>query len=235
MNRGKTISSAMIAVVFCLLAGSALAADWLPLEIGNFWSSINEWGQVETRIVNGTATIQGHEVFGIYYFESPENQGLRNFWTTGPDGEIYLHGFLNGFGYVYDPPILWLDPQAPEGATWTTEFTAYDYFTGDPSFTTTITLQSFGAQTLEVPAGTFETLACGYEDQPACSDLLKGRDLTGKKLADPVRGATDWYSDGVGEVQYATFGENYFKLQDYQAGPVAVRSLTMDAVKTLFR
>ena len=76
-------------LVFVVIApASAHAQPYLPLAIGNFWQYLGVGGEQETQTVIGTVPIWGEDVWLIRYSESTNNNGLDNFWTAEPDGDV---------------------------------------------------------------------------------------------------------------------------------------------------
>jgi hypothetical protein len=59
------------------------------------------------RVVPGVETAVRHEVF---VGDGRSSQVFENFWTSGPDGDLYLHGAVNytgTFEIAYSPPCSW--------------------------------------------------------------------------------------------------------------------------------
>lgn len=207
------------------------AAEYLPLDLGNFWNYSTVDGAVERIQISEETTVLGRDVFVIEFIESEENQGLKSFWSTGPDNDTYLHGFWrqSGWGLAYDPPILYLDAPLDLGKTWTTHFDAYSLpdTTYDTSWDATLEVSEAGIY--EVGAGSFP----GFGIQEVGETRERSAyALDGRLQKNPGRGADAWYSEGVGEIQYDR--GPLFTLDSY-SGTVASDTETWDGIKALFR
>ncbi|HEY2956467.1 MAG TPA: hypothetical protein VGK89_14605 [Candidatus Eisenbacteria bacterium] len=189
----------------------------------------------ETMTVTGTVLIRGRQAFVIRYGPSLYNEGLENYWSTSPDGDVLLHGFnrsLENFGYVYDPPIVLLDAPLAVGSTWTQTVNYYALPDTTPAGTFTITFGVFEAGALAVPAGTF--YAYGIGQAPGGVMVLAGTgtfSVTGRRITSSST-ATDWWAEGVGRVKYASDQE--YQLESF-TGPTGTDAITWGGLKALYR
>jgi len=125
-------------------------------------------GVVATRIENEETEIGG------------SSQTYWNYWTFA-DGQLFLHGFwrpVEGFGRVYDPPLLWIDADPSVGAAWQSEVQALDFVTGDATSQARLDVTVTAAETIDVPAGTFDVLLFEYVDQQV---IKGGFDVFGRR------------------------------------------------------
>jgi hypothetical protein len=101
----------LLALVWALAAAppAARAQSYLPLQVGNQWVYSFPPDGSETKTVTGTVQVFGREASVIRYGPSPDNEGLENYWSISPDGDVLLHGFNRtldpGLNFLYDPPI----------------------------------------------------------------------------------------------------------------------------------
>lgn len=222
-------------ILSALLASTVRAADFLPLEQGNFWTYGNVQQEFETRRVTGHEEIMGSETVVITYTDSPDNQGLRNFWSVGPNGEVICHGYSRPEGgVVYDPPITHFDPSVPVGGSWTEPVRGYLYPDGPLVIAGELTYTVHESGVCEVPAGTFVATGFGSHfvgDRPG---VVPDHDLMGQAGTADGPLVQYWMSQGVGEILLQYPGDQW-SLTDYQAGPVATESRGLGAVKALFR
>ena len=225
-------------VIACILVfsitGPAAGQDYLPLETGNFWSYVTGGGGEEMRVVGGQVPIFQGTPYGIEYPISDENQGLVNYWTSEPDGDVLLWGFFrDGWGRLYQPPITMVDAPLAVGESWTTTVDIYSL--PDTIFMETMDMTYIVQEDpeLTVPAGVFPTYGIGTLI-PVSTTLSTGRyTLWGEVMMDKDVGRLTWYSLDVGIVQQ-DFGPIY-KLETYTDHPVGVVVSTWGAVKALYR
>ncbi len=231
----KKCSLFVMGLMVCMFGATPLlAGDYLPLELGNWWNYLNENGDFENKVVDDLETILERETAVILYTESPDNQGLKNFWSSGDQGEVYLHGFSRGFGMVYDPPVKFFDPNVAVGESWTEVFDLYDYVSGDFIVSTSLTFVIYETGIYEVGAGSFPAIGVGYLEDPALRTALKDFDLKGEIRTDGLRGAESWFSEGVGEI-ISAFPDYTFELDSYFGGTVPTTTDSFDGIKALFR
>jgi len=216
------------------IAGPVAGQEYLPLETGNFWSYITDGGGEEMRVVGDQVPIFQGTPYGIEYTISDGNQGLVNYWTSGPDGDVLLWGFFrDGWGRLYQPPINMVDAPLAVGKSWTTTVDIYSL--PDTVFMETMDMTNIVQEDpeLTVPAGVFPTYGIGTLN-PVSTTLSTGRyTLSGELMMDKDVGYLSWYSLDVGIVQ-DDFGPIY-KLETYTDHPVGVVVSTWGAVKALYR
>jgi len=221
-------------ILVVLIAGPVAGQEYLPLETGNFWSYIADGGGKEMRVVVDQVPIFQGTPYEIEYTISDDNQGLINYWTSGPDGDVLLWGFLrDGWGRLYQPPISMVDAPLAVGDSWTT--TVDIYTLPDTIFMETVdfTLLVQEAPELTVPAGVFPTFGIGFLDPFATTQSTGRYTPWGEFMADKDIGMLSWYSLDVGIVQ-DDLGRRY-KLETYTDHPVATVVSTWGAVKALYR
>lgn len=187
----------------CMASTIALAAEYLPLDLGVTRQYVGDEGGAETLVVTGTRTLFGTEVKVISYQNSTVNEGLENYWTTAPDGDVLLWGFYRNveeFGRVYQPPVRMVDAPLSVGRQWATTFAIYTFPGYVVQGTATYPLEVYTEGPVSVPAGTYSAYGIGLGNPP----LLAGHTITGEVVTGDIREdvATDWWSDGVGRVQY---------------------------------
>lgn len=225
-------------IIACILvvtiAGPAEGQEYLPLETGNFWSYITEGGAKEMRVVGGQVPIFQGTPYEIEHPISDSNQGLVNYWTSGPDGDVLLWGFFrDGWGRLYQPPISMVEAPLTVGKSWTTTVDIFSL--PDTIFMETVDFTNIvqEAPELTVPAGVFPTFGIGFVE-PVATTLSTGRyTLLGELMMDKDVGRLTWYSLDVGIVQ-EDHGPIY-KLETYTDHPVATEVSTWGAVKALYR
>ena len=228
------MKTAIALILTVTLAGAAVAQDYLPLDPGNFWSYRNDAGLEELRIVVDQVPIFDGNPYAVVYTVSPQNQGLVNYWSTEPDGDVMLWGFYRGsWGYLYDPPIRMLDAPLNVGKSWATDTQVYILPDTIPDQLFVAEFTAYENPVLTVPAGEFPTFGIGPAD-PAAKAAIRGRyTLWGTVITDKETNANSWYSLGVGEVQYDT--GRVYRLETYTDHPVSVETATWGAVKALYR
>ncbi len=223
-------------VFFLILVWSmpAVAEDYLPLQTGNFWSYVTSGGDQEMRVVTGQVPFFQGMPYAIEHTISVSDQGLVNYWTLDPDGDVLLWGFFrDGWGYVYEPPIVMVDAPLAVGKSWSTNVDIISL--PDTSYVTTADLQYFAAEAQDVivPAGIFASFGIGSPD-PGAKSLLGGRyTLWGTLVTDKANEELTWYSAGVGVVQERI--SSLLMLETYTDRPVSVEMTTWGGVKALYR
>ncbi len=225
-------------ILACILAvsivGPAAGQDYLPLETGNFWSYVTDAGFKEMRVVVDQVPVFQGTPYKIEYTISSDNQGLVNYWTSGPDGDVLLWGFFrDGWGRLYQPPISMVDAPLAVGKSWTTTIDFYSL--PDTIFMETLDMTYIvqEAPELTVPAGVFPTYGIG-SPEPVATTLSAGRYTPwGELVTDKDAGRLSWYSLDVGIVQ-DDLGR-FYKLETYTDHPVAVEVSSWGAVKALYR
>lgn len=220
-----------------LVAVPVLAQPYLPLAVGNHWSYQGIGGKHEQQTITGTTMILGRDVYVKSTTESSSNSGLENYWSTEPDGDVFLHGFyrnIEAFGVVYDPPLRMVDAPLAMGKSWTTHAAIF-YLPGmtpGESFDFTESVLE-GAKKLTVPAGTFAAFGIGQTLAPPAARTLAGSPLALDGSVQAISAqASEWYSAGVGEVQFQA--DDLYQLSSYDF-PTPVASTTWGKLKHWYR
>jgi hypothetical protein len=227
-----TIIAAAVSVLFPASI-PAMGATYLPLDDGNQWSYAAVGGGGEDQTVTGTFTILGRETSVIQYTNSDMNNGLTNFWSTGIDGDVLLHGFFrvsDAFGWVYDPPVRIVEAPLAVGQSWSQTFDVLDYETLTYVTTITIDFLVYDEGVITVPAGDFYSFGIG--ENVLAGALPASFALTGE--ADEARGgsASDWWCDGLGRSQYDSFDRYQLASSNL---PTPVDYKTWGRIKELYR
>jgi hypothetical protein len=212
------------------------AQSYLPLAVGNRWTYDGVSGH-EVRVITGTATVRGRAMFVMSFEESAGNEGLDNYWLIEPDGDVLLGGFFRNvehWGLAYDPPVRMVNVPLSVGAIWTTPVSYYTLPDTTLGGTFDITMEVFGDSVLTVPAGTFSAFGIGQSPQGgAPAVIVRGAFELDGTVQVAGGSAQDWYSDGVGDVQFG-FGGDQFKLTSY-AFPTPTSALSWGRLKRLYR
>jgi hypothetical protein len=230
----------IVALVALLIPTFAQAQSYLPLVEGNWWRYLTPDGDYETQTVDGTIELNGASAHVIRY-SGGDNDQTENYWTVDPSGDVYLWGFYDpprGFGFLYDPPILYLDA-APLflGKGWQTRTRFYTLPDMRYFGTYDIAFEVYEEGVVQVPAGEFSTFGVGpaYPTIPG----LAGRTVAG--TADPEAigrsgagrlSADTWWAEGVGTVQVNSW--TFLRLYDYQQMPTPVNAESWGRIKSLF-
>jgi hypothetical protein len=227
----------LAAAVALLALPLPLAADeYLPLNVGNFWEYESTAGDPETQLVTGTTELWGTEVYTIEFVESSVDEGLVNFWTSGEDGDADLWGFFRsdvGWGILYNPPLRMVDAPLWLDKWWSNEFDTYSL--PDTTYLSTDLLWVGVTEEgpLTVPAGTFPTFGISPDEGEGPGIPNESYTVLGQRVApDAARYAFQWYSDGVGIVQYGSSG--LFQLTSYFVSTPVERE-SWGRIKGLFR
>jgi hypothetical protein len=220
-------------VMISLVCPAAARAEFVyNMELGLAWEYDDLLGDHERQEVIRLDNFRGVEIKVVGYSESPYNDGLENFWSESESGDLLLWGFdrtHEDVGYVYDPPLVWVDEPLYPGKEWTQNFSIYTYpdhaYVGQGHYTFVVK----SAGDVEVPYGTFpafevEGTGAMDWDQPLPLSACGLRNVT-------IR-TTDWWSDGVGRIRYDS-GQLSFRLSDL-VQPTAVRETSWGRIKALF-
>jgi hypothetical protein len=209
----------------------------------------NNPGDIQTssiighRVILGVETAVRHEVL---VEDGGGSQVFENFWTAGPDGDLYLHGAVNythPAEIVYSPPVLMLDGPLELGRAWVTSgILTYD-LEGNPLSTTPfdLGLAVYSSGDVVVPAGTFYTYGVGFHfGSSTLAGLMdQGYDLFGRRLSGSAsaasREARDWYAEEVGLVQHGSEGSPEMMMKLVAWAPSAVHAAHWGRIKALFR
>jgi hypothetical protein len=227
-----------VALLLPFLASSlwptlACGEDYLPLWIGNRWEYRGIAGSGETQLVKRMLDVWGSPKFVIDFKASTSNEGLENYWTTD-DGDVLLWGWfreLENIGLLYQPGIRKVDPPLYVGKTWNDSIGVF--LLPDTLFVGMFTIphRVHEAGMLTVPAGTFFAFGIGQTNAflPEFEDYA----LNGTHLEESERGgATEWYGDGVGKLQYDT--DDLYQLVHF-VEPTPVHDATWGRIKNAFR
>jgi len=228
-------------LALALLPAVAGAADWEPLGVGSRWEYRGVGGLHQVVSITGNTVLHGRVVAVKSFAEAPD-AGLQNYWLLDPDGSVLLAGFLdsaNEFGVVYEPPIRYFSAPPVVGRKPSQVITGHDIFTDDVLFSSPLEFDITEEVTLVEPAGTFHAFGVGQliplpgpALQPGVARSLDGRKLStgGARIYDVY--TTDWYTEGVGVVQYDT--ADLYQLVGYGlATPTATSSWA--SLKRLYR
>jgi hypothetical protein len=121
---------------------------------------------------------------------------------------------------------------------WSTHVVAYDMSNLSVYAEFDITFVALEVVSLSVPAGTFPSVGVGQGPPPTAKAFLDAHGITldGRRATAASKGAppaaTDWFSAGVGEVQYAS--SDFFQLVGY-GNPTAALQTTWGGLKRLYR
>jgi len=232
-----TLCSTLGVVLSPLLAQ---AAPWMPLALGTRWEYRGVGGSHQVETITGSQVIHGRTVAAKYYSEGAD-AGLENFWLLDADGSVLLAGFNNpsaALAYVYEPPIriLPVPPVIAPGSFVPT--TVYNLFTDAVVATFYMRFDVTEHVQLALPAGSFDAFGVGQAINLPVPQLGGGRTLTldGRSLDSGGKSiylitTTDWYSEGVGDVQYIT--TDTYQLIGFGA-PTPTAHASWTAIKRLY-
>lgn len=230
--------SALVALsTFAALSGIVAlpaSAQYLPLEAGNEWGYVGSGGDTEIHTVTGQIPIFSGNPWVIEWTGNPAVEGLSNFWTSEPDGDVYVWGFYieGDFGVVYDPPIHYVDAPLELGKVWTQTVDLYTYpdliFQGPLE----LAFEVYEDGVLAVPYGEFPSFGIGQTLPPGFLAATGGLDLLGRPVGAETGGsATDWFSFGIGVIQYRS--NDLWQLESI-GGPVPAQESSWGRIKQTF-
>jgi hypothetical protein len=199
----------------------------------------------ETQTVIGTRDVRGSLAYVIGYSQSAYNEGLQNYWTSGPSGDVFLYGFLSPgdpsisqppYGVAYDPPVRQVDAPLYLGKTWSQTVRVYSLDADTLMFTWNITFTVVDESDLTVPAGTFHgfgidytiTSSSGPETSPSGVARLDGA----RRLSPNDSYTVSTYAENVGLLQYFDGGPLQLARLDF---PVPTLKKTWGALKALYK
>jgi hypothetical protein len=225
---------------FALLPITASAGDWQPLAIGSRWEYRGTGTAHQVQTITGQTTIRDRVVAVKRYAEGAD-AGLENYWLLDPNGSVLLAGFHNPsaeLALAYEPPITYLLVPPTVGEAPQQAVGVYDLFTNTFCCVILVAFYGTGYEVLNLPAGTFTAFGVAtvpvpgpaFAARPALT--LDGRKLTGSSPSIDAVDPTDWYSEGVGVVQYSS--DDLYRLVGYGL-PTATVSTTWGAIKQRFR
>jgi len=226
----------VLATLALSIGSPALAQPYFPLAIGNSWDYQTAGGVHETQTITGTTTVFGHTAFVNTFTNNPDNAGLENYWQVGNNGGVLLLGFFrsnDGFGIVYDPALTIVDAPLAVGKTWSSEATFYRLPAMTTEGTFTVSFSAYEDVMLTVPAGTYHAFGIGQYLPPGSAKTFAGAPLNLDGTLRVTAGqATDWYTAGVGEVQYGP--GDLFQLVGLNL-PTPATALSWGRVKAVYR
>lgn len=236
----RTLLCAGIIALFALGAPRPAAADpWQPLDIGLRWEYRGIGGGHQVEHISGLRSVRGRTV-AVKAYDEGADAGLENFWQLGADGTVYLCGFNAPSGplaLAYEPPIAYLPGPPALGVSRTTDVTVYNLADGSLYSAFSIRCLVLEELDLVLPAGVFHALGTG-QDMSAPRAIAAGGhtfSLDGRSIGDLPAGLapspTDWYTDGVGVVQYQ--GSDLFQLLSFGLPTPAAHS-SWTAIKRLY-
>ena len=238
--RGLTHASSL-AFALLLLSTAATAGPWMPLSPGTRWEYQGDAGGHQVESITGTTTLHGR-VVAIKYHAEGVDTGLENYWLLDADGSVLLAGYFSpaqGSGLVYEPPIRFV-PVPPVLGPQPFVLTAFHDFATDAVIVTVpVRYDVTQDLMLSLPAGVYHAYGVGrYISLPEPNGATGAQFSLDGRLVMP-RGksiyyfdTSDWFSEGVGEVQY-NVGELY-QLRSFDLPTATVRS-TWSAIKHLYR
>jgi len=247
-THARAVAVPLVVVASLLAAGQGATTIYHPLDVGAEWHYVNELGQTHIRSMIGIQDVLGIETV-VRHEEISESGAIidlfENFWTCDGEGDLYLHGavnYMHGFEAAYCPPIMIVDSPLEYDKIWVT----YDVQRcdldgsncGDPFDVAYVVCVEEG---VFAPAGAFHSFGIGDYPAPPVLPSLAGMqfDVFGRRVETGGPGgrffAKDWYSEGVGVVQYQyhTEPEHMMRLEYWQATPV--ERGTWGRLKALYR
>jgi hypothetical protein len=240
ISRFVALAVVVVAMVSTTALPVAAPPPMMPLAVGNLWHYVSAAGVHQVETITGTQTLLGRTVFVKTYRLGPD-AGLENYWLTGPNGEVLLAGFSRpGLAFAYDPPMTVCGGAPLPGDSWHTRVTLCHL----PDLTVQgvfdVTFGVIEDVSLDVPAGTFHCVGVGETGSatPALSAaiLTRGLTLDGRTVAvaatESSAAITDWYSAGMGDVQYA--GSDTFQLAAFGSTTPTVTT-SWGALKASYR
>jgi hypothetical protein len=219
-----------------VVVSAAGAQDYFPLRIDATWSYDLDYGGERTATVAGRADVAGTETFEVVHvMTGPDAQTFHNYWTLGPDGDLWLHRAWNEthpYDVVYDPPILLLDGPLTAGKSWLTETTL------NGGEAVTVSCQVDAVESVSVPAGIFESFRVSSQITSSGKNAggrarhdLFGMRVDGAAKASPLR----YFSDGVGLVKETdSFPGTSHRLTSWNV-PTPGEETSWGHLKSLFR
>jgi hypothetical protein len=216
------------------------AAPWLPLGLGTRWEYRGVAGSHQVETITGFPVLHGRTVAAKSYSEGVD-AGLENYWLLAPDGSVLLAGFNNpsaALAILYEPPIrlLPVPPVVGPGSFVTT--TIFNLFTDAVLGTFPLRYDVSEEVQLTLPAGLFHTFGVGQAISLPSPQSVAGRTLSldGRTIGRAGSSifsvtTTDWFSEGVGEVQY--LASDVYQLVSF-GEPTATARSNWTAVKRLF-
>jgi len=219
----KPIASLLLIMAWLSVAapaGSGVPGTYLPLEAGNRWAYTGELVGPDIKEVASGADPQFYNSFPIIYDVSDHSLGLRNYWSTNDDGDVFLHGFARlspRISRFYEPPLKVVDGPLVPGRTWTSAISVVE-FPGGPAigafeiqYTTTDPVVVVIAGESYHAHGVLESLATISVAGIGSEWTTDGRPFDLAKEGDVI--VPHWWVEGIGEVRYRSIG--IFDLVDF--------------------
>ena len=233
--RFLVIAIVLISVAGCPAPSIASESLYFPLQDGCWWEYLGDGGDHCRAWVDGTQTVQGQVTTVLHWQYSGEIQeNLYQYYSVDSTGAVLFHGFYNDAGLTasYDPPFVLLPPSLGLGSEWCTTTQPYWDLEGttpmDDSVEVCFRVASIGQ--LDVPAGQFTAFGVRQFVPESMASPVAGLDVLGRPTLEGSRGATDWYSENVGEVALRIY--QYFALSGWSGQPVPITRLSWGALKS---
>jgi hypothetical protein len=198
-------------------------------------------GLRQVEMITGNTMVLGRLVWVKEYSVGPD-AGLRNWWLLGPTGDVQLAGFDSpalGLSLAYDPPITLCGGDPLAGDLWTTHVTAYELPAMSVYAVMDLTYGLLEQGPLALPIGPTPAFGVGQTAALPLAAATPARcTLDGRRLPDTAQAAsaasaaTDWFSPGIGLVQYQTI--DLFQLRSYGI-VLPVKATTWGALKAARR
>jgi len=235
----RLVFAALVAVI---VAPTAARSDpWLPLDVGNRWEYGGTGGAHQVETITGQRIVRGRVVSVKSYDEGPD-AGLENYWLLDADGSVLLAGFMRpsgGLAWAYEPPIRLLPVPPIVGPQPFQNVVVYDLFTDAVVFNGSFRFDVLEDVMLTVPAGSFHAFGVGQAiplpgpgvgSRPTLA--ADGRWLGAGPPSIYLVETTDWFTEGVGEVQYKS--DVLYQLLGFGRPTPTVHS-SWGAIKRLYR
>lgn len=231
MHQAARLALALL-LALVLAPSVATSETWQPLAIGSRWEYRGTGSAHQVETITGQRVVRGRVVAVKSYAEGAD-AGLENYWLLDADGSVLLAGFLNpsaSLAWAYEPPIRYLPVPPAVGEQPFQIVNVYDLFTDALVFLGRFRYDVTEEVTLALPAGSFHAFGVGRViplPGPAMakggSFTLDGRRVPAAASSIYIIDTTDWYSEGVGVVQYKT--SDLYQLVGYgQPTPTATSS-----------
>jgi hypothetical protein len=207
----RTLMCACVIVLSVVATPRPVLADpWQPLEVGRRWEYRGVGGAHQVEHITGLLSLRGRTV-AVKAYDEGADAGLENYWQLGADGTVYLCGFAQpggGLALAYEPPIAYLPGPPALGVGRTTDVTAYNLVDGSVYTAISLRFSILEEVDLVLPGGAFHALGTGEVAPAPPTIVARGRtfSLDGRSLggmpANLGSSPSDWFTDGVGVVQY---------------------------------
>jgi hypothetical protein len=241
----RIISAMAVICLPALLASShAFSYDYVPLAVGSHWEYYSTYYGEQSMTIIGEQVILG--VTTRVRLQVQSDQIYESFWSNDSSGNVFIHGAIN-FTYplevAYVPPLKIVAPPLFLGKTWVTNGVRLYGLDGTPwddePFDYPLRVYTEGV--VAVPAGSFYSYGVG--DDTGSGLVLTARqgtfDVFGRRVAGDqltAGNASDWYSDGVGVVEFCDFRntQDPSRLVSYELPSVSTQPTTWGQLKAMF-